>query len=101
MRTDQRERQEDRHRVVGAGLDLQRRADAVAERDAADAEQEEHRRGVGRRDDHAEEQALDPREAEDQAAPATPTSTAVITTPAVASASAGSAARRSVDRRVA
>ncbi len=55
---DEGERQEDRDRIVRAGFDLQCRAHAVAQRDAADAQEEEDGSGIGRRQDRAEEQAL-------------------------------------------
>ena len=47
-------------------FDLERRAHAVANVDAADPEEKEHRRGVGGRDHRAKDQPVHPRQAEDQ-----------------------------------
>ena len=81
---DERDRQEDRHRIVDAGLHLQHRAHAVAQMDAADAEQEEHRRRIGRADDRAEQEGLQPGQAEDE--PRRDADEPVVsTTPSVAS----------------
>ena len=61
---DKRDGEEDRHRIVGPGFDFQRRADLVSDVDAADAQQEEHRRGVRRADDRAEQDRFHPAEPE-------------------------------------
>ena len=55
---DQRDGEEDGDRIVGAGFDFEDRADAVAQIDVAGAQQEEHRRRVGRGDGGAEQQAI-------------------------------------------
>ena len=57
---DQRDGQEDGDRIVGAGFDFEDRADAVAQIDVAGAQQEEHRRRVGRGDGGAEQQQFQP-----------------------------------------
>ena len=62
----QRDGEEDGDRVVRSRLHFERRADAVADVDAADPEQEEHRGRVGRRHHRAEDQPVHPRQAEDQ-----------------------------------
>ena len=62
----QKRGEEDRDRVVGAGLDLERRLDPLAEVDAAGAQQKEHRRGVGGGDDRGEQEAFDPADVEQQ-----------------------------------
>ena len=59
---NQGDRQEDRHRIVGAGLDFQCRAHLVADVDAADTQQEEDGGRIRRGDDRAEQQALEPAE---------------------------------------
>ena len=56
----QRDRQEDGDGIVGAGFDLERRADAFAQIHIAGPEQEEHRRGVGRGDDRPEQKCFEP-----------------------------------------
>jgi hypothetical protein len=61
---DQRQGQEDGHRVVAARLDLQGRADPVTQGDAPDPEQEEDGGGVGRTDDGPHQHALEPGERE-------------------------------------
>ena len=55
---DQRDGEEDGDRIVGAGFDLERRAHAVAQMHVAGAQQEEHRRRVGRGDGRAEQEAI-------------------------------------------
>ena len=60
---DQHDGEEDRERIVDAGLDLERRADARAQPQALGVEQEEHRRGVGRGHHRADQQRLDPGQA--------------------------------------
>ena len=62
---DQHDGQEDRKRIVGAGLDLDGGADARAQAQAARMHQEEHRRGIGRCDDGADQQRLGPAEIEE------------------------------------
>ena len=61
---DQHQGQEDGDGIVRSGLDFERRAHPVAERDAADPKQEEDRRRVGRRDDRAEQEAAEERQTE-------------------------------------
>ena len=68
--------------------------------DAADPQQEEHRRRVGRADDGAEQEATAARESRSTSRAATPTSAVVSTTPSVASTIAGSAAWRKAESRV-
>ncbi len=63
---DKRDRQEDRHRIVGAGFDLQRGTDLVADRNPADTQQEEDGGGVGGSDDRAEQHGFEPGQAEDK-----------------------------------
>lgn len=60
---DQRDGEEDRDQVIGAGLDLQRGADALAQIDLTGAQQEENRRCVGR-GDRCAEQKFQPRQVE-------------------------------------
>ena len=55
---DQADRQRDRHRVVAAGLRLERAGQATL--DAGEAQRREDRRGVGRGHDRAEEDRLEP-----------------------------------------
>ncbi len=62
----QGDRQEDGHRIVGAGLDFQRGPDTVADIDAADAQQEEDGGRVGGGQDRAEKQTFQIAEAEEQ-----------------------------------
>ena len=57
---DQHQRQEHRERIVGAGFDLERRADAGAQAQALGMDQQEHRRGVGRRHHGADQQCFGP-----------------------------------------
>src|SRR5690606_21191924 len=61
-RVDEDDGEDDRHRIIEAGLQLDGGADALADLDAAAAQNGEDRRGVGRRDDRAEEERLLPRE---------------------------------------
>ncbi len=61
---DQDDGEEDRERIVDAGLDLERRADARAQPQALGVQQEEHRRGVGRGHHRADQQRLGPGQAE-------------------------------------
>ncbi len=63
---DQRDGEEDRHGVVGAGFDFERRANPVADVDAADAQQEEHRRRVRGCEDRAQQHAFEIAEAEEE-----------------------------------
>ncbi len=56
---DQEDGQQDRERIVAAGLDLERRADARAQPQSSRMHEEEHRRGIGRGDDRAHQQRLD------------------------------------------
>ena len=58
VRREQR-RQQHGDRIVRARFDFERRADARAQLQSARAQQEEHRRRVGRRDDRAEQQRFD------------------------------------------
>ena len=88
---DQAERERDRHRVVAARLRLERSREPAA--DVREAKRREHGGGVGRRDDSAEKDRLEPREVEQRCA-ATPTSSAVTTTPTVLSIAAGAATPR-------
>ena len=55
---DQHDGQEDRERIVDAGFDLERGADARPQPQALGVQQEEHRRGVGRGDHGADQQRL-------------------------------------------
>ncbi|MCY1363888.1 hypothetical protein D9M69_506690 [compost metagenome] len=57
---DQRQGQENRHRVVDARLDLQHARDPVLEADAAAVQHRENRRRIGRADDGAEQQPEPP-----------------------------------------
>ena len=57
---DQQHGEQDRERIVAAGFDLERRADARAQAQAAGMDQEEHRRGIGRGHDRADQQRLAP-----------------------------------------
>ena len=57
---DQHDGEEDRERIVDAGLDLERGADARAQPQALGVQQEEHRRGVGRGHHRADQQRLAP-----------------------------------------
>ena len=59
---DQRDGQEDGDRIVGAGLDFERGAHAVAQLHIAGAQQEEHRRRVGGGDGRAEQEGFQPAE---------------------------------------
>ena len=61
---DQHDGEEDRERIVDPGLDLERRADARPQPQPLGVQQEEHRRGVGRGDDRADQQRLGPAEPE-------------------------------------
>ncbi|MNM78769.1 hypothetical protein D3C81_906830 [compost metagenome] len=61
---DQRQGQEDRHGVIDARLDLQHARHPLLEPDAAAVEQREHRGGVRRADDGAQQQAELPVDAE-------------------------------------
>jgi hypothetical protein len=60
---DQAERQGDGHRIVAAGLGLERACEPAA--DVRRPERREHGRRVGRCDDGPEEQRLEPREVEE------------------------------------
>ena len=53
---DQRDGQEDGDRIVGAGLDFERGAHAVAQVHIAGAQKEEHRRRIGRGHRSAEQE---------------------------------------------
>jgi hypothetical protein len=59
-----RDGEENRHRVVARRLDFEQGRDALLQRGAGTAQQREHRRRVGRGDDGANQQALEPSEAE-------------------------------------
>ena len=61
---DQRDGEEDRHRVVGAQLHLQGRAHPIANGDAADPQQKEHGGGVGRTHDRSEKERMQPRQSQ-------------------------------------
>ncbi len=66
---DQRQetdRQEDRHRVVAAGLELEHAPEALREPDPARAHHREHGRRVGARHDRAQEQPLERGEAQER-----------------------------------
>jgi hypothetical protein len=63
---DQGDGQEHRHRIVAAGFNLQRRADAFVQPFAA--EQREDRRGIGGADNGADQQPFDQIEMNSQAA---------------------------------
>ncbi len=54
---DQRQRQEDRHRIVDARFDLQHAGDPLLQPHPAAVEQREDGGGVGRADDRAQQQA--------------------------------------------
>ena len=64
---DQTERERDRHRVVAARLGLERAREPAP--DVREAQRREDRRGVGGRDDGAEQDRLEPGEVEEQPAP--------------------------------
>ena len=57
---DQKDGEQDRERIVAAGFDLERSADAGAQAQAAGMDQEEHRRGIGRGHDRTHQQQLAP-----------------------------------------
>ena len=61
---DQHQGEKHRERIVGAGFDLERRADARAQPQALRVHQQKHRRGVGRGHHRADQQRLDPVEPE-------------------------------------
>jgi hypothetical protein len=61
---EQRHGEKDRHRVVAARFDLQRRCDALLQRSALRAQQRKHRRGVGRPHDRPEQHPFEPRQLE-------------------------------------
>ena len=56
------ERQEDRHRVVRPAFDFERGPQTLGQSEPARAEDGEHRRGVGRADDAAEEHPVQERD---------------------------------------
>ena len=85
--------EDDRHRVVDAGLDLERDADPPLELEPASPEHREHRRRIGGGDHRAEQQRLAAIPGRGSARP-TATSVAVPATPTVARTPAGAAARR-------
>ena len=58
--------QEDGHGVVDGGLDLEQAAYPWLDLEPVQMEQEEHRRRIRRADDRADQDALDPAEAEEQ-----------------------------------
>ena len=60
QRADHGGNEQDRHRIVGTGLDLQRGLDALVEADAAVAQEREHRGRIGRADDRREQHAQPP-----------------------------------------
>ena len=82
---DQHDGEEDRERIVGAGFDLERGADARPQPQAARHEQEEHRRGVGRGHHRADQQRLDPAQMPSTRLATGAVSAAVTSTPTVAS----------------
>ena len=57
---DQHQRQKHRERIVGAGFDLQRRADAGTQAQPLRVHQQKHRGGIGRRHHGADQQRLGP-----------------------------------------
>ena len=57
---DQEHGEQDGERIVAAGFDLERGADARPQAKTAGMHQEEHRRGVGRGDDRAHQQRFAP-----------------------------------------
>ncbi len=57
---DQHQRKKYRERIVGAGFDLQRRADPRTQPQALRMHQEKHRRGIGRRHHGAHQQRFGP-----------------------------------------
>ena len=59
---DQRQGEENGDRIIGSGFDFQCRAHALADFRVAGAQQEEHGSRVGRADDGAEQERLDPAE---------------------------------------
>jgi len=61
---DQADGEEDRHRIVGAALDLERRAQPLAQVHAGRAQEREDRRGVRGADDAPEQEPLEQREIE-------------------------------------
>ena len=61
---DQPERERDRHRVVAAGLGLERAREPAP--DLGEAQRREDRRRVGGRDDRAEQERLEPRQVEER-----------------------------------
>ena len=62
---DQRRDQQDGHRIIGAGFDLERRLHALVQAHAAVAQQGEHRRRIGRADDGRQQHAEPPVDVED------------------------------------
>ena len=96
---DQQQGEKHRERIVGAGLDLERRAHARAQPQAACVDQEEHRRRVGRGHHRADQQRLHPAEPSTHLATGA-VSSAVISTPTVASVTAGASTLRNVASRV-
>jgi hypothetical protein len=61
---DQEDGEQNRERIVAAGFDFEDRADARTQPQAMGMDQEEHRRGVGRGYDRADQQRLGPAHAE-------------------------------------
>ena len=57
---DQEQGEQNRERIVAAGFDLEDGADARAQAQSAGMKQKEHRRGVGRGHDRADQQRLGP-----------------------------------------
>jgi len=62
---DEREGQEDRHRIVDAGFDFERRGDTCLQAKAAQMEKEKDRGSIGRTDDRAEQESFRPAESEE------------------------------------
>jgi hypothetical protein len=57
---DQNDGQQHRERIVAAGFNLERRADPRPQAQPARVDQKEHRCGIGRRHDRADQQRLGP-----------------------------------------
>ena len=90
---DQAERERDRHRIVAARLGLERAREPAA--DVREAQRREHRGGVRRRDDGAEQERLEPREVEQRLRGERRSRSALTTTPTVLRSAAGTATSRS------
>ena len=61
---DQHDGEEHGERIIGAGFDFERRADPRTQPQAAGMDQEEHRGRIGRADHRADQECLEPADAE-------------------------------------